>query len=67
MLISVMQANSVLVLVETVEQNDHVAYSVRQKVSPKFFHHFFLIIAKIFEAIFHTQFRATSNFDREYI
>jgi len=27
MLITVMQANSMLVLVETVEQNDHVAYS----------------------------------------
>jgi len=29
-----MQANSVLVLVETVEQNDHVAYSMQQKSIP---------------------------------
>jgi len=39
-----MQANSMLVLVETVEQNNHVAYSVWQKVglSPKFCRYFFL-------------------------
>jgi len=34
MLITVTQANSMLVLVETVEQNNHVAYSVRQKSRP---------------------------------
>jgi len=39
MLITVTQANSMLVLDKTVEQKDHVAYSVWHKASPKFFHY----------------------------
>jgi len=34
MLIKITQANSMLVLVKTVEQNDHIAYSVRPKSIP---------------------------------
>jgi len=34
MLVAATQANSMLVLVETVEQNDHIAYSMWQKSIP---------------------------------